>query len=398
MSTRAQVGLSTQDDATIAGREAALAALRGLGGRAADFALMFATAGYDQPALLAAVEASLPGAVVIGCSGEGVIAGNESVEVFSAVAVMAVASDRLRFVPFLAEDYGQDSRGAGTRLGQTVLAAGEAVKCVCVMPDGLLGNCTEFLGALHAVVGSRVPVVGGTAGDAMTFERTYQYAESRVVSGGAVGFLIVGDADVEVAASHGCSPLGEERRVTSAEGGWVREIDGQPAWSLFREYLDNPTDLDAEGIVHLCIGRALEGEAAASFDPLVILTPLQLDKPTGALLFPGGGLAEGDTIQLSRRDADKIRTSAQECATRLLETHQGRRPDLVLQFDCAGRGRIMFGACAAQEIVVPLRDVLGTSTPWIGFHTYGELAPLNGRTYYHNYTVALCAVYDRAGA
>ena len=53
-------------------------------------------------------------------------------------------------------------------------------------------------------------------------------------------------------------------------------------------------------------------------------------------------------------------------------------------------------ACAAQEIVKPLRQTLGPKTAWLGFHTYGEIAPIAGRPYYHNYTVALCAVYDRA--
>ena len=47
------------------------------------------------------------------------------------------------------------------------------------------------------------------------------------------------------------------------------------------------------------------------YDPFVIRTPLQLDKPTGALFFPGGGLTEGRAIQFTRRDPDKIRASAQ---------------------------------------------------------------------------------------
>ena len=67
-----------------------------------------------------------------------------------------------------------------------------------------------------------------------------------------------------------------------------------------------------------------------------------------------------------------------------------------MQFDCAGRGSILFGSCAAQEIVHPLQEALGDTTPWIGFHTYGEIAPINGKPYYHNYTVVLCALYDPA--
>ncbi len=39
---------------------------------------------------------------------------------------------------------------------------------------------------------------------------------------------------------------------------------------------------------------------------------------------------------------------------------------------------------------------LGRETPWIGFHTFGEIAPIAGETFYHNFTVALCALYEAA--
>ena len=68
----------------------------------------------------------------------------------------------------------------------------------------------------------------------------------------------------------------------------------------------------------------------------------------------------------------------------------------MFQFDCAGRGRLMFGPRASDEIVRPLQQILGPATPWLGFHTYGEIAPLRGRPRYHNYTVALCAIFERA--
>ena len=189
-------------------------------------------------------------------------------------------------------------------------------------------------------------------------------------------------------------PIGLERTVTRAEGGWVREIDGRPAWDVFKEYLEgDPPDLQAEGVIHLCIGKPLDAEATRDYDaPHVIHTPLHLDKETGALFFPGGGLSSGERIRLTRRDAARIRESALGCARKLVRPDQ--RPAAVFQFDCAGRGRALFGSYAADEIVRPLQAELGTDVPWIGFHTFGEIAPIGGRSYYHNYTVVLCALYD----
>jgi hypothetical protein len=399
MPTVAQVGTSKSLDSTTAGREAAAAAMTGLDGATPSLLLVFASADHDHQALVTAVSAVAPGTPVAGCSGEGVIAHDHSDESLGAVAVMAIASDRIGFRAFLFEGYGTDPESVGRQLAELVNAEGAEARCLWLMPDGLQGDCTALLAALHTGITHPVPIVGGTAADAMTFERTYQYGEGRAVSGGVSAVLIVGEADVELAVSHGCQPVGLERIVTRSDGGWIHEIDGEPAWVAFKEYLaDDVDDLNGEGIVHLCIGERLGAEAAGDYDPYVIRTPLQLDQATGSLFFPGGGLTEGRAIQLTRRDQDKIREKARACAEQLQARHADRTPDLVLQFDCAGRGRILWGGCAAAEIVAPLRQALGPATPWMGFHTYGEIAPIAGRPYYHNYTVALCALYEKAPA
>lgn len=395
MPTTAHVGISSLDDSLAAGAEAARAAVAALPGQRADLALVFATSEHQHDHLLQAIKSALPGAHVLGCSGEGVIAEDESHEAEAAVAVMAIASTAIKFDTFVVEDYANSPAGAGHTLAALVKAKVAQPKCICLLSDGLLGNCTDFLNALHEALPG-IPVVGGTAADAMTFEQTFQYNGTQVMSGGLVAFTMSGDVDVEIAVSHGCTPIGLERTVTSAGDGWIREIDGVPAWKVFKEYLaEDADDLNAEGITHLCIGEPIAGDAAG-YDPYVIRTPLQLDAGSGALFFPGGGLTEGNRIQLTRRDPEKIKQSAQACAARLLDSHAGQAPAFVLQFDCAGRGRILFGACAAQDVVQPLRKTLGPKTPWLGFHTYGEIAPIAGRPYYHNYTVALCAVYDKA--
>jgi hypothetical protein len=182
--------------------------------------------------------------------------------------------------------------------------------------------------------------------------------------------------------------------VTRSDGGTVYEIDGRPAWSVFKEYLGgDPSDLTAAETVHLSFGQRIPTPAPATYGEYVMRTPFGLDQTSGALFFPGS-LPEGARIQMTRRDPDRIRQSAAQSARELAE-RRSARPNLVLQFDCAGRGRIMFGERASEMIVKPIQDVLGHDLPWLGFHTYGEIAQLGGTAYYHNYTVVLCALYDR---
>jgi len=370
-------------------------ALAGLGGESPELLLVFATADFDQHRLVEGVRAEAPAAQIAGCSGEGIISHGESREQEYAVAVMAVHSDSLEFISERISNYSEDPSARGAELAVQLKAQGvEDALGLLVFPDGLTGNCTAFLRALQAGLGDSMPLLGGTSADGMRFSQTHQYDRRGVSSDSISTVLIKGAGKLEFAVSHGCAPIGVERRITEASDGWVHRIDDRPAWSVFKEYLDgDPEDLDGEGIVHLCIGEQLTGPAAESYAPYVIRTPLQLDKQRGSLFFPGGSLESGQTIRLTRRDPDRIRESARQCAHRLTAEH-GRSPSLVMQFDCAGRGQILFGQSVSNEIVTPLQEVIGPRTPWIGFHTYGEIAPIENVAYYHNYSVVLCALFD----
>lgn len=392
MSTRASVGESTLEDSRAAGRAAAEAACADLPGEA-NLCLVFGTAAYDQEELLAGVASAAPRAAISGCSAEGVIGPGWSCEGEHAVSILALCSDRLHFESVSVEAYGNEPARAGAELARLLNArpCDDAVGLL-VFPDGTAGDCTAFLNALHQELAASLPIAGGAASDDFTFQRTWQYHRDQVGSGSVSAVRIRGRGRMELAVSHGCHPIGLARQVTSAGGGWMREIDGRPAWSVFKEYLDGePEDLNAEGIAHLCVGLPLDEEAGQ----YVIRAPLALDKSSGALFFPGGGIEPKGSIRLTRRDRGQIRESALSCARSIQERSAGRAPTCVLQFDCAGRGRVLFGSRAPEEIVKPLQEVLGPRTPWVGFHTYGEIASVpDGLPRYHNYTVVLCALFD----
>ena len=55
----------------------------------------------------------------------------------------------------------------------------------------------------------------------------------------------------------------------------------------------------------------------------------------------------------------------------------------------------MFGDRTTESIITPMQEVLGRNLPWIGFHTYGEIAPLHEKAVFHQFTVVLSAIYER---
>ncbi len=398
MSTISGVGCSHRPDAHLAGREAAQSACAALRGESPHLFLVFAASGYPLPELIAGIREVAPSATLAGCSGEGIITQGRSEELERTVGVLALRSDTLRFDALLVRGYAEDPSGAGTELAHQVRALGrDDAFALLVFPDGLTGNCTEMLRTLQADLPAHLTIAGGTAGDALTFEGTSQFRNGEVAQGSMSALLVSGAGRLDVAVSHGCVPIGLERRVTDASGGWVREIDGEPAWSVFRQYLDGaPEDLNTEGAIHLSVGEPLPEGTAAEYEPYIIRTPMGLDRESGALFFPGGGLEAGGAMRLTRRDPLRVRESARACAERIARRHEGETPAFVLQFDCAGRGKQLFGSHTADAIVKPLQEALGPDLPWLGFHSYGEIAPIAGRARFHNFTVALCAIYDSA--
>lgn len=398
MSTLAGIGRSTRRDPREAGLEAVRASCAPLGNRAPHLLLVFAASGYDPAELFAGIRSAAPDCTISGCSGEGIITPGHSDEGERVVGVMAIWSDAMRFDPLLARNYSADPGAAGAELARQVRALGrEDAFALLLFPDGLRGNCASLLATLLPALPPGVRVAGGASGDALTFERTWQYLDGEATTDAVSALLVSGAGELDIEVSHGCMPIGLERHVTSASDGWVREIDGEPAWTVFRQYLDGaPEDLNTEGSIHLSVGEHVPVGPDGKDTSFVIRTPMALDKATGALFFPGGGIAEGGAMRLTRRDPMRVCTSARECAEHIAARHAGHPPALVLQFDCAGRGKQLFGSRTAESIVQPLQEVLGTDTPWLGFHTYGKIAPIGGRTYYHNFTVALCALYEKS--
>jgi hypothetical protein len=394
MATTATVAKSDNRDPRRAGRDVATRALAELG-RPADLLLLFATAGYDQEALLAGVGEAAGDTPLAGCSGEGVITQEGSDERAYAAVLMAVASDAATFDTFAVEGLSKDPRAAGQAIAEHVRSLGDRRgRCLLLFPDGVTGNATELLSAVQQRLPHPLTIAGGAAGDLAQFQRTFQYHDRRVLSDAVAALLVGGDVAVETTVSHGCEPIGSLRTVTRSEGGTVYEIDGRSAWSVFKEYLDgDPVDLSATDSVHLSFGERLPEGVGGSYGEYVMRTPFGLDQKSGALFFPGS-FTQGSKIQLTRRDPDRIRRSAMQSARELAARRPQQRPNLVLHFDCAGRGRIIFGERASQMAITPIQEVLGRDLPWLGFHTYGEIAQLRGNAYYHNYTVVLLALYD----
>jgi len=276
----------------------------------------------------------------------------------------------------------------------------ERAKAVFVFPDGVTGNCTAALQAFQRAMAFPIVITGGAAGDMLKTHEdhvltTSQYCGDQISTDSITVMVVGGAVEVDIGVSHGCTPLGLPRRVTSAADGWIHELDGQPAWAVMKEYLDgDPQNLLSTDTLHLCIGEPLDAGMRTLYgSDYVIRTPYSLSADKKSVFCPGG-LQLGNEVQLTRRDPERVASSAAQSA-RALAGRRDRKPAVVLQFDCCGRGHSLFGERATEVAVTPAQ-ALFDDVPWAGFYTFGEIAPIGEQAYYHNYTVVFCALYETA--
>lgn len=395
MATLIGVGESREIDSFKAGKEAAEQAMEKAGIKRCDFVFLFATVGYEQNDMLEGVRSVTGEAPLSGCSGEGIITQSGSSEEVYRVGVMVISSDEIQFSNSVGLGVKKDSKKAGETIGRELMKAWPREPLVLMMfPDGLAVNTKSFFAGVDSVVEKPIAFTGGLSADnwKMLPELNWQYHNDQILHDAIPCVLISGKAQVEIGVSHGCIPLGVERTITKAEANRIYEIDGRLAFEVFKEYSDEEvTELTPELVVHLCYGEELPDGVATEYNKYIIRTPLTHNKEDGSVTIPTE-MSTGTKFYMTRRDPQRLISEIQKTAERIKTKLGGKKPKAVFHFDCAGRGKIIFGRDTKKEVDA-VQDVLGKDIPWLGFYCYGEIAPIGGKNFFHNYTAALCILY-----
>lgn len=397
MGIQAGVGMSHHRNPRVAGREAAQKALETAGIGKPDFVFMFATVGYHQETLLQTVREATANAPLCGCSGEGVIAGSEVDESNFSVAVMTISSDELWFSHGIMTGLKKDPEGAGRAIAKAIQPElSSDTLALFLFPDGITLNFDRLLAGLEGQsnLDRMLPLVGGTAADNFVGQRTCQYHNDQVVSDGVAWVLLSGQAQIAWTVNHGCIPIGVEYKVTRSEGNVIYEIDGRPAVEVLRDYLtDDEINRDwARVIMTFSFGLKAPG-SMKDYDEYVIRGMVGgRDDATGSITIPTE-VSEGTSIWMTRRDYEKLARGVDRAAEEIKAQLGDNPARLIFQFDCAGRGRIFLREQQTLQLLEKLRGPLGPDVPWLGFYTFGEIAPVGECNHFHNYTVVLTAIY-----
>ena len=378
----AGTGLAVGGMADDAAREASRQAIERSGTDRADIALVFVTGdAHARPGdALHAVQRVTGAPVVLGCSGTGILTERREVEGELAVAVLAVRCDRLVATPFSFERQGERP-DLGTELGQQIGSTVAEGGCVLVLPDAMGCNPTAMLAQLHDSLGF-VPVLGAVAGG----EPMFELCDTGAIEGALVGVALSGLAPV-IGVTQGCTPIGEPYVITHAQSNVVQRIGSRPALEVLSEAIRMHPGMQARvQRAGVFAGLALDpAKSPLERGDFLVRNLVGVDQSSGVLAV-AERVRVGQTLQFQIRDADASREDLRAMLDELAGRLGGRRPAFGCYFDCAGRGRGLFGV--PDHDVTLVRERLG-EFPLVGFFGNGEFAPIGRRNFFHNYTGAL---------
>lgn len=386
---RFAAALSTESDTRKAAGNLADEIQAKLGPAPIDLACLFFSAHHAVRAdvLTASISQVLRPRFLLGCSGEGIIAGGEELETTPAVTLWAASLPDVMLDPIRASFSPTQDQ---FRLSDWPAFNGEDASLL-VLADPFTTPVQEVLSLLDERYPG-VKAIGGLAGGGHRVGENRLIFHNEVLTGGLVGVRVSGPVDIRPVISQGCRLIGDRFVVTKAEHNLIHELGGVPALERLQAVFESLPEEDrrhAHRALH--IGIAID-EHRDRFErgDFLVRNLVGADQTTGAVAV-GDIVQEGQTVQFQLRDA----RSASEDLNVLLATDRAahRHPPLgALLFSCCGRGQGLFGR--------PHHDATATAErlgaiPLAGFFAQGEIGPVGGRNFLHGYTASMALFAER---
>lgn len=386
---RFAAALSTESDTGKAAGDLADEVQAKLGPASIDLACLFFSAHHAVRAdlLTASISQVLRPRFLLGCSGEGIIAGGEELETTPAVTLWAASLPDVMLDPIRASFSPTQDQ---FRLSDWPAFNGEDASLL-VLADPFTTPVQEVLSLLDERYPG-VKAIGGLAGGGHGVGENRLIFHNEVLTGGLVGVRVSGPVDIRPVISQGCRLIGDRFVVTKAEHNLIHELGGVPALERLQAVFESLPEEDrrhAHRALH--VGIAID-EHRDRFErgDFLVRNLVGADQTTGAVAV-GDIVQEGQTVQFQLRDA----RSASEDLNALLAADRAahRHPPLgALLFSCCGRGQGLFGR--------PHHDATATAErlgaiPLAGFFAQGEIGPVGGRNFLHGYTASMALFAER---
>ena len=359
-----------------------------LSGGSCDLACLFVSPAYRAtwPDLLAFIHERLRPRPLIGCSGSGIIGGAQEFEWVPAVSILAAHLPEVRLFPFAVTPKELADSSPGGFWVDKIGASPEARTAFVLLADPYTCQTPKLIAELNATYRAR-PIIGALVSGGASPGEHLLFLNTTVHRDGAVGVAMAGNITMDTVVSQGCRPVGRPYVVTKAEEQAVLELGGRQALAVLHDVLSalSPGDrqLAQRGSIFAGVAMSEMRQRFGSGD-FLIRNIVGIDPELGALAIAEGAEV-GQTIQFQLRDPATSRQELRRLLQQQLTPHP-LPPAGCLLFNCAGRGKSLYGA--AHQDVRLIQTVSG-KLPIGGFFCDGEIGPVHGTNFLHGYTASL---------
>lgn len=257
----------------------------------------------------------------------------------------------------------------------------EDLKYLMILNDGLRPNSSKIIEAVNTIIPNKVIISGGLSGDDSTFTETATGLNENAFPNNLVLIGIYGENfDVFSTVSSGWEAFGKKRIATKSDGNILYEIDQQPAYEIYKNYLGSAIDsLPGSGLIY-----PFQVKYPNQQD-VIIRTVMHADIKNKSLIM-AGEIPIGSELFLMNTNKDGLVKGAIDSS--ILAKSRIKEPDIILIISCIGR-KMILGEWVDDEVEA-VREQFYTS-PIAGFYSFGEYAPSNKKNqcYLHNETMCL---------
>ena len=244
-----------------------------------------------------------------------------------------------------------------------------------IMNMSMKGYCDEM-----STLRKDIQVFGGGAFNPdMDDETAYVFSKGNGFSQHGIIFLMLGGENFHAYSTFiaGWKPLKRRFRITKADKEVLHELDGKPAFEVYKRYLNIEKNDNF-------FSNTLEFPLFLERDGVNILRcPLSVNDDNSLVM--SSDMEENAYVKIAYGDPDTILNSIRQDGQNIADF----QPEVIQTFSCAAR-RAFWGDLNISKETVMFKDV----APTAGFYTHGEFLRMDGHMLNFNVTLVIVAMRE----
>ncbi|MDE6732933.1 MAG: diguanylate cyclase [Oscillospiraceae bacterium] len=212
-----------------------------------------------------------------------------------------------------------------------------------------------------------------TSSDSCVFSKVFGFSEKSIL------IIFYGGEDfyVESINATGWKPLGRKFIVTKSDGSILHELDGIPAYQVYKTYLNIKND---ENFFYNTLEFPLFYEHN---DTTILRTPVASNADDSITM--SSDIDVGSVVRLCYGDPVTIVESIKQDSLKIAEF----QPDVIHIFSCAAR-RAFWSTQEPTFEIYPFKSI----APSVGFFSHGEFIRYKNNLNQHNVTLVIAAMRE----